>query len=83
LDYNDWKKAVLIKQSCWKENKKNIQLNDEKIQQIMEIKNQINNFRSNFEGYSVNSNMISKHLLIGFIEVEGSIHFSNSSAVYL
>lgn len=50
--------------------------------QIVELKNSINTLRTNYEGYTISSDMITKNWLIGFIEGDGTFYFSNSSVVF-
>ena len=50
--------------------------------QIVELKNSINTLRTNYEGYTIYSDMITKNWLIGFIEGDGTFYFSNSSVVF-
>jgi LAGLIDADG endonuclease len=78
LDYKDWKKAILIKKENQKENKS---LSEESLKNIIDIKNNMNTLRNNYEDYKVSYNMINKFWLIGFIEGDGSFYFSNTSVV--
>jgi hypothetical protein len=55
LNYKDWKNAILLKNLTTSSNKDTI------FNQITEIKNGMNNSRTNFKGYSVTSDMISKY----------------------
>lgn len=38
---------------------------------IIDIKNGMNNLRTNFNGYKISNNMISKNWLVGFVEGDG------------
>lgn len=42
----------------------------------------MNNLRTNFNGYKISNNMISKNWLVGFVEGDGSFYFSHSSASF-
>lgn len=48
----------------------------------MDIKNNINKSRTNYEGYVLSNDMINKNWLVGFIEGDGTFYFSNSSVVF-
>ena len=50
--------------------------------EILELKNSMNNLRTDYEGYIISSEMINKHWLVGFIEGDGTFYFSNSSVVF-
>ena len=49
---------------------------------IVEIKNSINNLRTNYEDYKISNERITKNWLAGFIEGDGTFYFSNSSVVF-
>lgn len=42
----------------------------------------MNNFRTNYDGYIISCEMISKNWLVGFVEGDGTFYFSNSTAVF-
>ena len=46
---------------------------------IVDIKNNINKSRTNFEGYVLSNDMINKNWLVGFIEGDGTFHFSKNN----
>lgn len=48
----------------------------------MDIKNSKNKPRTNYEGYILSSDMININWLVGFIEGDGTFHFSNPSIVF-
>ena len=50
--------------------------------EIIELKNSMNNLRTDYEGYIISSEMINKHWLVGFIEGDGTFYFSHSSVVF-
>lgn len=78
LDYRDWKKAILLKKEGQEITRS---LSIETLEKINEIKNGMNAFsRTNYEGYILTNDMITKNWLVGFIEGDGSFYFSNSSA---
>jgi len=77
LNFRDWKKAVLLKL----ENQKTTSsLSKETLEKINEIKNGMNSFRTNYEGYNLTNDMVTPNWLVGFIEGDGSFYFSNSVA---
>lgn len=76
LNYKDWKKAILLKNLITSSNKDTI------FNQITDIKNGMNNSRTNFNGYSVTSDMVSNYWLVGFIEGDGTFYFSNNTSVF-
>ena len=79
LDYKDWKNAIMLKNL----GKKNGQsLNTDTFLKIVDIKNNINKSRTNFEAYVLSNDMINKNWLVGFIEGDGTFYFSNSSVVF-
>lgn len=79
LDYRDWKKAILLKISGQKNTRS---LSIEILEKINEIKNGINSFRTNYEGYILTNEMVTKNWLVGFIEGDGSFWFSNSNVCF-
>lgn len=79
LNYNDWKKAINLKFNSLKTGKS---IDPIVYQKILNIKNNMNNNRTNFDNYLINVSMISKYWLLGFVEGDGTFHFSNNSAVF-
>lgn len=79
LDYRDWKKAIMLKKLG---QEKGRSLNNDTYLKILDIKNNINRSRNNFDDYVLCDNMINKNWLIGFIEGDGTFYFSNSSVVF-
>jgi LAGLIDADG endonuclease len=79
LNYRDWKKAILLKKIA-KEN--SCSLNMETFNKIINIKNSMNDLRTNYEGYTISRDMVTKNWLLGFVEGEGTFYFSNSTAVF-
>ena len=65
LNYRDWRKAILLKKLL-KENSRS--LSTSIFNEILELKNSMNNLRTDYEGYIISSEMINKHWLVGFIE---------------
>jgi hypothetical protein len=58
LNYKDWRKAILLK----KEAKKNsASINVETFNKILNIKNGMNIFRTNYDDYKISSKMVSKN----------------------
>ncbi len=91
LNFRDWKKAVFLKkvainleenkaQGKGKKNTKSI--SPDVFQKITDIKNGMNRSRTNYEGYTLSSSMITENWLVGFVEGDGTFHFSNSSVVF-
>ena len=39
----------------------------------------MNNTRTNYDGYILSNEMVTKNWLIGFVEGDGTFHFSNST----
>lgn len=57
-------------------------INTEIFNKILDIKKNMNDFRTNYDGYIISSYMISKNWLVGFVEGDGTFYFSNSTAVF-
>ena len=79
LNYRDWRKAILLKKLA-QENSRS--LSTSIFNEIIELKNSMNNLRTDYDGYILSSEMINKHWLVGFIEGDGTFYFSNSSVVF-
>jgi len=79
LNYKDWRKAILLKQIS---NENSRSLNIDTFNKIIEIKKSMNDFRTNYDGYTVSSNMVNKNWLIGFVEGDGTFYFTNSTAAF-
>ena len=79
LNYRDWKKAILLKKIA-KEN--SWSLNVDIFNKIIDIKKNMNDLRTNYDGYTISSDMVSKNWLVGFVEGDGTFYFSNSTAVF-
>jgi hypothetical protein len=77
LNYRDWKKAISLKIESQKITRSISILTLEK---ITEIKNGMNSLRTNYDGYILTNEMVTKNWLVGFTEGDGSFCFSNSSA---
>ena len=86
LDYRDWRIAVLLKQnsafSSFFLYKQKISISPETFNKIVKIKESINSNRTNFDGYNISHSMISKYWLLGFVEGDGSFHFTNNRAIF-
>ena len=57
-------------------------LNEDTLNNIVDIKNSINNSRIDYEDYIISNEMVTKNWLAGFIEGDGTFYFSNSSVVF-
>lgn len=79
LDYQDWKRAIMLKKLGQINGRS---LNNDIFLQIVNIKNNINKSRTNYDGYAFSNDMINKNWLVGFIEGDGTFYFSNSSVVF-
>lgn len=82
LDYRDWRIAVSLKKNSAAPNRKTISVAPETFNQIVQIKESINSNRTNFYGYNISYSMISKYWLLGFVEGDGSFHFTNNRAIF-
>jgi hypothetical protein len=82
LNYRDWRIAVLLKKNSANPNNKNIFITPDTLKKIVKIKENINRNRTNFDGYKISYLMISKYWLLGFVEGDGSFHFSNNRAIF-
>lgn len=80
LNYRDWKKAILLKIESQKSNRS---LSISTLEAINEIKNGMNSLRTNYDGYILTNEMVTKNWLVGFVEGDGSFCFSNSSVYFL
>ena len=49
---------------------------------LRDIKNNMNNLRSDYEGYIISSQFINKNWLVGFVEGDGTFYFSHSGVVF-
>lgn len=79
FNYIDWRKAILLKK-LEQVNGKSLSILT--FNQIVELKNGLNTLRTKYEGYTISSEMITKNWLIGFIEGDGTFHFSYSNVVF-
>jgi LAGLIDADG endonuclease/Cytochrome b/b6/petB len=79
LNFKDWKKAIILKFNSKKNNRS---IDNITFKKILDIKNNMNNLRTNFDNYIITDNMISKYWLLGFVEGDGTFHFSNTSAIF-
>lgn len=69
LNYMDWRKAFLLYNN-------RDQLNDELVSEILKIKNQMNNSRTNYIFPAEHQIRITSYWLLGFVEGEGSFNVS-------
>jgi hypothetical protein len=58
MDYRNWKNAVLLKNQSLKSSKT---LDSKVLEKILNLKNSMNKLRTNYEGYLITYNMISKY----------------------
>lgn len=79
LNYRDWRKAILLKK-LEIENSRSLSIDT--FNKIIDLKNGMNNLRSNYEGYILSNDMVNKNWLVGFVEGDGTFYFSNSSVVF-
>ena len=82
LDYRDWRIAVSLKKNSATSNRKTISIAPETFNKIVKIKESMNSNRTNFYGYNMSYSMISKYWLLGFVEGDGSFHFTNNRAFF-
>jgi hypothetical protein len=82
LDYRDWKKAILLKKEGQVALREIRSLSLVTLENINEIKNGMNTSRINYEGYHLSNDMITNNWLVGFVEGDGTFHFSNNSAIF-
>ena len=82
LDYRDWRIAVLLKKDSVASNRKTVSIPTETFNKIVKIKENINSNRTNFDGYNISYSMISSYWLLGFVEGDGSFHFTNNRAIF-
>ena len=66
LNYINWRKAIMLKKL---EQENSRSLSNDTFNKIVELKNGNNTLRTNFEGYTISKDMITKNWLIGFIEL--------------
>jgi hypothetical protein len=57
-------------------------IDNESFNNILKIKNSINESRTNFSDYYITSSMITKYWLLGFIEGDGSFFFTNTRPIF-
>ena len=79
LNYRDWRKAIILKKIA-QENSRS--LSTDIFNEILDIKNNMNNLRTDYSGYNLFNEMINKYWLVGFIEGDGTFYFSHSSVVF-
>jgi hypothetical protein len=82
LNYRDWRIAVLLKKNSAASNRKTISITPETFDKIVKIKESMNNNRTDFNGYNISYSSISKYWLLGFVEGDGSFHFTNNRAIF-
>lgn len=82
MDYRDWRTAVLLKKDSAASNRKTISIATEALNKIVKIKESINSNRTKFYGYNISYSMISSYWLLGFVEGDGSFHFTNNRAIF-
>jgi len=79
LNYRDWRKAIILKKLGLEESRS---LSIKTFNKIVDLKNGMNNLRTNYEGYLLSNGMVNKNWLVGFVEGDGTFYFSNSSVVF-
>jgi len=79
LNYRDWIKAIILKKLGLEESRS---LSINTFNKIVDLKNGMNNLRTNYEGYLLSNGMVNKNWLVGFVEGDGTFYFSNSSVVF-
>jgi hypothetical protein len=57
LNYRDWRKAIMLKKTTTEYSRS---INTEIFNKILDIKQNMNEFRTNYDGYIISSDMISK-----------------------
>lgn len=83
LDYRDWKKAILLKMSDKnRHHSTKIKISKKIYENILQLKNNFNGIRLNYDGYIFSDSMMNKYWLIGFVEGNGAFNFSNTSVVF-
>jgi len=82
LNYKDWRKAILLKKIASLKEENSWNLNVETFNKIIEIKKSMNDLRTNYDGYTISSDMINSNWLVGFVEGDGTFYFSHSTAVF-
>jgi len=82
LNYRDWRTAVLLKKNSEVSDRKTISISPETFNKIVKLKENMNNNRTDFSGYRISYLSISKYWLLGFVEGDGSFHFSNNRAIF-
>lgn len=79
LDYKDWRKCVFLKKVA---KEKGHKIDNTTLTTILTLKNRMNSLRTNYDGYTLTSGMVNKFWLLGFVEGDGSFHFTNSKAIF-
>ena len=49
---------------------------------ILKLKSPMNSLRISYDGYILTSDMFNKYWLLGFVEGDGSFHFTNNRAIF-
>lgn len=61
---------------------KNIYISSDGFNNLLKIKESINSYRTNFDGYIISYLMITKYWLLAFVEGDGSFYISNNRAIF-
>nr|YP_010470484.1 LAGLIDADG endonuclease [Inonotus hispidus]UVF37972.1 LAGLIDADG endonuclease [Inonotus hispidus] len=79
LNYKDWKEGVSLKKVV---KEKGYKIDKNTFDKILNLKNGMNNLRTNYDDYTLTSDMVNKYWLLGFVEGDGSFHFTNTRAIF-
>lgn len=79
LNYKDWKEGVNLKKLA---KQKGYKIDKTTFEKILILKNGMDNLRTKYNDYNLTSDMINKYWLLGFVEGDGSFHFTNTRAIF-
>ena len=79
LNYKDWREAILLKKVA---KEKGYKIDKVIYNNILKLKNRMNNLRTSYDAYNLTKDMVNKYWLLGFVEGDGSFYFTNSKAVF-
>ena len=79
LNYKDWREAIFLKKVA---KEKGYKIDKVIYNNILKLKNRMNNLRTSYDAYNLTKDMVNKYWLLGFVEGDGSFYFTNSKAVF-
>ena len=69
LNYKDWREAIFLKKVA---KEKGYKIDKVIYNNILKLKNRMNNLRTSYDAYNLTKDMVNKYWLLGFVEGDGS-----------